>query len=88
MRVARVDMLPHARTVRLLIERLRERREDLKIRQADVAAALGCTQHAVSAWERHQGRPRPEVMMAWAELLGLELELRLSEPRAAPGARA
>jgi transcriptional regulator with XRE-family HTH domain len=50
--------------------------------QADLAAALGISQSAVSQFETLGGNPRLMTLMAYAQALNVRLQLGLSETEA------
>src|SRR5437588_7434562 len=52
-------------------KRLREAREDLRLSQAALAAALGITQAAVSNWEAGLRQPSLDDLYAVAGVLGV-----------------
>lgn len=54
-------------------KRLREAREDLRLSQAALAAALGITQAAVSNWEAGLRQPSLDDLYAVAGVLGVEV---------------
>ena len=60
-------------------ERIRSRRERLRLRQADLAAALRISAQAVSKWERGENAPDLSVLAALARLLGVSIEWLLGE---------
>ena len=56
---------------------LRESREQLGLEQAQVAAALGVGQQAVSTWERGRSRPRRPMLPSVAQLLNIDEDVLL-----------
>ena len=60
-------------------ERVRSRRERLRLRQADLAAALRVSAQAVSKWERGENAPDLSVLAGLSRLLGVSIEWLLGE---------
>ena len=60
-------------------ERIRTRRERLRLRQADLAAALRVSAQAVSKWERGENAPDLSVLAGLSRLLGVSIEWLLGE---------
>jgi class 3 adenylate cyclase len=54
--------------------RIKTRREERKLRQADVAAALQISAQAVSKWERGENAPDISVLVGLARLLDVSVE--------------
>jgi ribosome-binding protein aMBF1 (putative translation factor) len=61
--------------------RLRLARENAGLTQAELAARLGVTQQAVARAERWDSNPTVKVLAAWADALGVRLELELRPGR-------
>lgn len=59
--------------MRNLPQELRRRRRDARKSQNDVGAALGYTGTMVGYWERGVLDPHWTVMLAWADLLGVQI---------------
>ena len=57
-------------------------RETRGLTQADLAEILGITQSAVSQFESLSGNPRMMTLMAYAQALGVRLQLGISESEA------
>lgn len=60
--------------VELVGERIRARRERLRLTQRDVASGLQVTAQAVSKWERGENAPDVGVLVALSRLLGVSLD--------------
>lgn len=65
--------------------RIKQLREQRRLRQADVAAALRISAQAVSKWERGENAPDTSVLVDLAHLLGASVEWILSGNEAEPG---
>lgn len=63
----------HAEERRALVDRLREKRLALGMRQADVGALIGVPHWDLSRWERHTRAPGATVAAAWAAALGVRV---------------
>jgi transcriptional regulator with XRE-family HTH domain len=61
-----------------LVERLVAARKQARLSQADVAARLGVTQTAVSYWENGKREISLSEAVAYAEVVGLTLGLRMA----------
>ena len=55
-------------------KRIRKRREDLGLKQADVASALQLSAQAVSKWERGENAPDIAILGALCRLLGVSVD--------------
>lgn len=58
---------------------IKERRQSLHINQLELAELAGVGINTVVAIERGQGNPKLETLLAVADTLGLQVELRLKE---------
>lgn len=58
---------------RALVDRLREKRIALRLRQADVAEWIGVRHWDVSRWERHARSPTASVAARWVDALGVRV---------------
>lgn len=63
--------------------RIKQRREQRKLRQADVASALRIASQAVSKWERGENAPDISVLVDLARLLDVSIEWLLGGMSAA-----
>jgi transcriptional regulator with XRE-family HTH domain len=63
----------HAAERRALVDRLREKRLALGLRQADVGVRIGVPHWDLSRWERHERAPCAVVAAAWAQALGVRV---------------
>lgn len=64
---------------------IRDRREALSVTQQDVAELSGVSVNTLSAIETGRANPSVDVLMRIAEVLGLELMLRVKLPNAVTG---
>ncbi|MDO8185250.1 helix-turn-helix domain-containing protein [Conexibacter sp. JD483] len=55
---------------------LRTRRQELEITQEELAAATGVNRRVIGELERGKGTVRLEIVLALAQALGLDVELR------------
>lgn len=60
--------------LRKLGNRIREQRERRKLRQADIAGALGVSTQAVSKWERGENAPDISLLVELSLLLGVSVD--------------
>lgn len=60
--------------LRRLGNRLRDQRSARKLRQADIASALGVSVQAVSKWERGENAPDISLLVELGRLLGVSVE--------------
>lgn len=60
--------------LRKLGNRLREQRDKRKLRQTDIASALGVSIQAVSKWERGENAPDISLLVELGKLLGVSVE--------------
>lgn len=60
--------------LRQLGNRLKEQRDKRRLRQADIAGALGVSTQAVSKWERGENAPDISLLVELARLLGVSVE--------------
>ncbi|MHB9036094.1 MAG: helix-turn-helix domain-containing protein [Armatimonadota bacterium] len=60
--------------VRQLGNRLKDQRDKRKLRQADIAGALGVSTQAVSKWERGENAPDISLLVELGRLLGVSVE--------------
>lgn len=60
--------------LRKLGNRIREQRERRKLRQADIAGALGISTQAVSKWERGENAPDIALLVELGLLLGVSVD--------------
>ena len=59
-------------------EKLMQARKAAGLTQADVAAKLNVSRHAVSRWESGQSKPSTEKLLALGDLYGLSIDQLLS----------
>ncbi len=59
-----------------LIKALRAERQRQKIKQIDIAVALNMTERNFINWEKQDRTPNFLALLDWAEILGLEVELK------------
>lgn len=62
-----------------LINRLVEIRQEKKLRQVDIAAAMGIGQPSVSEFERGMVDPKLSTLQRYARAVGVELKLEVKE---------
>lgn len=53
-------------------EKLRQARIESRLKQTDLAAAIGCNQPAVCNWEKGRQCPGPVAVIKMADVLGVE----------------
>ena len=68
-----------------LVVKLRRRRRELRITQADLAARVGVNPGTLSNWERREVEPRLDSICAWAEELGYDIALVPASGERSPG---
>jgi HTH-type transcriptional regulator / antitoxin HipB len=64
------------RSVDDLARAVRTRRQELEITQEELAAATGVNRRVIGELERGKGTVRLEIVLALAQALGLDVELR------------
>jgi transcriptional regulator with XRE-family HTH domain len=67
-------MKPHYSPTQVT-DRLRAERQRLRISQQTVADSLGVTQACISRWETLDNNPPLDMVMDWARVLGLTVEV-------------
>ena len=65
--------------VRELGETIKSRRQSLGINQFELSELAGIGINTLVAIERGQGNPKMETLMAVADTLGLQVEIRLKQ---------
>lgn len=64
------------RTVDDLARAVRSRRQQLEMTQEELASATGVNRRVIGELERGKGTVRLEIVLALAQALGLDVELR------------
>jgi transcriptional regulator with XRE-family HTH domain len=59
---------------------MKARRERLRLRQADVASALGVDRSTVASWETGRASPEARLIRPLAELLKISADELLADP--------
>ena len=62
-------------------ERLKKRRKDLGLTQADIYRAVGVSNYTVSSWESGKHKPEGENLMALCNILGCDPDWLLTGKR-------
>lgn len=57
-------------------EQLRARRHEIGISMTQLSIKSGICREQIYCWERGSKRPRLDLVIAWANALGMDLELR------------
>ncbi|HEY7359035.1 MAG TPA: helix-turn-helix transcriptional regulator [Ktedonobacterales bacterium] len=72
------QLMEAARRQRLLLRELAEKREELGLSQAEVAARMGTSQSALARLERGEGNPTLATVERYASAMGKKIEWRIS----------
>lgn len=72
------QLMEAARRQRLLLRELAEKREEMGLSQAEVAARMGTSQSALARLERGEGNPTLATVERYASAMGKKIEWRIS----------
>ena len=72
------QLMEAARRQQLLLRKLAEKREELGLSQAEVAARMGTSQSALARLERGEGNPTLATVERYASAMGKKIEWSIS----------